>query len=294
MILTGAAAGLAAAFNTPLGGIVFAVEELVKTHFSHFKTAVFTSVIIAGLTAQAFLGPYLYLGYPVITQSSAYMLLAVIPVALIAGLGGSLMGLVILKILNWKAKLEKRYMEMLFVLACALAMGIVAYFFNNSILGSGKDEMTQLLFTTGKRISWQVPLVRTLGPLLSFTTGASGGIFAPALSAGATMGAYLAGLFDLSASNTNLLILCGMVACLTGITRSPFTSAILVLEMTDRHNVIFFLMLSAIASSLISGLVSKHSLYEYLKLQYILKLRKEMPVIYRQNDEDTPNIVEPV
>jgi hypothetical protein len=53
-------------------------------------------------------------------------------------------------------------------------------------------------------------------------------------------------------------------------------------------------MLSAIASSLISGLVSKHSLYEYLKLQYILKLRKEMPVIYRQNDEDTPNIVEPV
>jgi H+/Cl- antiporter ClcA len=294
MILTGAAAGLAAAFNTPLGGIVFAVEELAKTHFSHFKTAVFTSVIIAGLTAQAFLGPYLYLGYPVITQSSAYMLLAVIPVALIAGLGGSLMGLVILKILNWKSKLEKRYMEMLFVLFCALAMGIIAYFFNNSILGSGKDEMTQLLFTNGKRISWQVPLVRTLGPLLSFTTGASGGIFAPALSAGATMGAYLAGLFDLSASNTNLLILCGMVACLTGITRSPFTSAILVLEMTDRHNVIFFLMLSAIASSLISGLVSKHSLYEYLKLQYILKLRKEMPVIYRQNDEDTPNIVEPV
>lgn len=273
MILTGAAAGLAAAFNTPLGGIVFAVEELAKTHFSHFKTAVFTSVIIAGLTAQAFLGPYLYLGYPVITQSSVYMLLAVIPVALLAGLGGSGMGILILKILNWKAKLKNRYFEMLFVLFCAVVLCSVAYYVNTSILGSGKAEMSQLLFTNQKRIGWQIPIARILGPLLSFTTGASGGIFAPSLSAGAAIGAFIAGIFDLSASNSNLLILSGMVAFLTGVTRSPFTSAILVLEMTDRHNVIFFLMLSSIAASLVSSLVSKHSLYEYLKLQYILKLR---------------------
>ncbi|MEO7444710.1 MAG: chloride channel protein, partial [Ferruginibacter sp.] len=56
-ILTGAAAGLAAAFNTPLGGIVFAIEELARTHVRHFRTALFTAVIIAGLTAQGFLGP---------------------------------------------------------------------------------------------------------------------------------------------------------------------------------------------------------------------------------------------
>lgn len=275
MILTGAAAGLAAAFNTPLGGIVFAVEELAKTHLSQFKTAIFTAVIVAGLTAQAFLGPYLYLGYPVITQSSAYMLIAVVPVALLAGLGGSLMGLLILKILNWKHKLESKYAELLYVLLCALVMCSIAYFINDSILGSGKAEMSRLLFTPDKRLGWQVPVARILGPILSFTTGASGGIFAPSLGAGATIGAYFAGLFDLSASNTNLLILSGMVAFLTGVTRSPFTSAILVLEMTDRHNVIFFLMLAGIAAGLISSMVSKHSLYEYLKLQYILKLHKQ-------------------
>ena len=56
MLVTGAAAGLAAAFNTPLGGIVFAIEELTKTHFSYYKTAIFSSVIIAGLSAQALLG----------------------------------------------------------------------------------------------------------------------------------------------------------------------------------------------------------------------------------------------
>ena len=58
MIMTGAAAGLAAAFNTPLGGIVFAVEELSKTHINYFKTALFTAVIIAGLTAQTLAGSY--------------------------------------------------------------------------------------------------------------------------------------------------------------------------------------------------------------------------------------------
>jgi H+/Cl- antiporter ClcA len=63
-ILTGAAAGLAAAFNTPLGGIVFAVEELAKIHIRFFRTALFSAVIIAGLTAQGLLGSYLYLGYP--------------------------------------------------------------------------------------------------------------------------------------------------------------------------------------------------------------------------------------
>lgn len=275
MILTGAAAGLAAAFNTPLGGIVFAVEELAKTHISQFKTAIFTSVIIAGLTAQAFLGPYLYLGFPIISNSPFYMILAVVPVALIAGLGGSFMGLAILKVLNWKEKFKGKQAELLFVLCCSLLICLVANFFNDQILGSGKAEMSHLLFTNDKRIGWGVPFVRILGPMLSFTTGASGGIFAPALAAGSTIGAFAAGLFNFSASNSNLLILSGMVAFLTGVTRSPFTSAILVLEMTDRHNVIFFLMLAGVTASLISQLVSKHSLYEYLKIQYIVKLHEQ-------------------
>jgi len=53
---------LAAAFNTPLGGIIFAIEELSKFHFKYYKSPLFISIIIAGLTAQGFSGPYLYLG----------------------------------------------------------------------------------------------------------------------------------------------------------------------------------------------------------------------------------------
>lgn len=82
----------------------------------------------------------------------------------------------------------------------------------------------------------------------------------------------------LSDNDTNLLILAGMVALLTGVTRTPFTSAILVLEMTDRHNVIFHLMLAGMVASLVSMLIDKHSFYDHLRFQYVHELVKEDPI----------------
>jgi H+/Cl- antiporter ClcA len=275
MIMTGAAAGLAAAFNTPLGGIVFAVEELTRTHISYFKTALFTAIIIAGLTAQALLGPYLYLGYPDVSHLSAYILVWIFLVALLAGLSGSLMSKLILSIFRWKDKFRFSWQHILYVTACALILVTMAIVVNERVLGSGKELMTTTLFTADKYTSWYMPLLRVAGPIFSFTTGAAGGIFAPALSAGASIGATVSGWLHLSASNTNILILSGMVAFLTGVTRTPFTSAILVLEMTDRHNVIFHLMLAGMVSSLVSMLVDKHSLYDHLKYQYMHAVLKE-------------------
>ena len=66
-----------------------------------------------------------------------------------------------------------------------------------------------------------------------------------------------------------------MVSFLTGVTRSPFTCAILVLEMTDRNNLIFHLMLAGMVSSIIATTVDKHSLYDHMKNQYIHDLLKE-------------------
>jgi H+/Cl- antiporter ClcA len=275
MIITGAAAGLAAAFNTPLGGIVFAIEELTKTHFSYFKTAIFSSVIIAGLTAQGILGPYLYLGYPKMGDLSGYIFLGVVLVAIISGLLGSGMSKVILVIMKWKAKFKLNRDHIIYVVSCALIMAGVAILVNDTVLGSGKDVMERVLFTSDKYSVWYAPLLRILGPLLSFTTGAAGGIFAPALGAGASVGSLVSAWFHLSDTNTNLLILAGMVGFLTGVTRSPFTSAILVLEMTDRHNVIFHLILAGMIASLVSILIDKHSLYDHLKVQYIRDLNEE-------------------
>jgi len=114
-----------------------------------------------------------------------------------------------------------------------------------------------------------------LGPALSFTSGGAGGIFAPALSAGASIGAVIAEWIHLTPDEANVVILTGMVAFLTGITRAPFTSSIIVLEMTDRHSLIFYLMLAGLTSSLFSLLVSRHSLYDALKESYLKDLRKK-------------------
>ncbi|MCF8450987.1 MAG: chloride channel protein [Taibaiella sp.] len=277
MIMTGAAAGLAAAFNTPLGGIVFAVEELAKTHINYFKTAVFTAVIIAGLTAQGILGPYLYLGYPRVDHLTRFIFLYVIIVAVFAGALGTLMSKLIIHILAWKAKNNTKYMELIYAIVAGLIIASVAYFLDAGILGSGKKEMSDVLFSENKYGGWQQSLLRIIGPALTFTTGAAGGIFAPSLSAGAAVGSLAAHAFSLSDTNANLLILSGMVAFLTGVTRSPFTSAILVLEMTDRHNVIFHLLLAGIVSSMISGMLQRRSLYTHLENGYLNDVYKLDP-----------------
>lgn len=273
MILTGAAAGLSAAFNTPLGGIVFAVEELSKTHINYFKTALFTAVIIAGLTAQTLAGSYLYLGYPKTQGVTLWIMFPIIFVSGICGILSSQLSVAMLKISRLKKKLKSQAANIIFLVISGLIIAMIAYFLNRDILGSGKDIIERVLFTENKTEAWYVPILRMLGPALAFTSGGAGGIFAPALSAGASMGSVFGGVMNLSDNETNVLILAGMVAFLTGITRAPFTSAILVLEMTDRHSLIFHLMLAGMMSSIFSVLVSRHSLYEELKISFLKELR---------------------
>ena len=267
-ILTGAAAGLAAAFNTPLGGVVFAMEELARIHIRFFRTALFTAVIIAGLTAQGLLGPYLYLGYPDVKGLRISILLAVALTAVLTGFLGSFMSKVILKIMKWKNHFG-RTQSIVFIISAGLLMAAIAIFLNNEILGSGKSVMSRVLFTDQKWESWNTVAARVLGPVICFNTGAAGGVFAPSLAAGAAAGAWVSELFHFIGANANILILCGMVGFLTGVTRTPFTSAILVLEMTDRHSVIFHLMIAALLSNLVALLVDKHSLYEQFKKNYL-------------------------
>jgi H+/Cl- antiporter ClcA len=276
MIMTGAAAGLAAAFNTPLGGIVFAVEELSKTHINYFKTALFTAVIIAGLTAQTLAGSYLYLGYPKTNDVSLMVMFPIVLVAAVAGILASQLSVAMLKINSWKKnKLKTDKTNVIFLIICALIIASIAYFINREILGSGKEIMERVLFTKDKHEDWYVPVLRMLGPALSFTSGGAGGIFAPALTAGASIGSVISGAIHLTPNETNVVVLAGMVAFLTGITRAPFTSAIIVLEMTDRHSLIFHLMLAGMVSSIASILVSRHSLYDVLKVNFLTELRQK-------------------
>ena len=262
MIITGGAAGLAAAFNTPLGGIVYAIEELAKIHLSFFRTSLIHAVIVSGLVAQFMLGSYLYLGYPVVRAPEPAQLPAVILVAALVGAGGALMGRALFRLGQARKALSSQRSEIVFVAGVGLAFAGLAYFAGLPALGSGKEVLNELLFTE-THADWTWPVARLFGNLLSYGSGAAGGVFAPALASGAAL-ASLVSTF-LPGLDPHMLVLIGMIAFLTGLTRTPFTSFVLVLEMTDRHSVILPMMISAMAANAVAHLIEPESLYEKLK-----------------------------
>lgn len=277
ILISGAASGLAAAFNTPLGGIVFAMEELSKYQFKYYKSPLFIAVIIAGLSAQGLGGSYLYLGYPKLNIEGFEIYFGVIIVALMAGYAGSKMSQILLRLVNLAASIKSNTKQIMIVLISALVVSGSIYIFGENAFGSGKEIMSRLLFTSDKNVEWYIPFIRMTSLIATFGFGGAGGIFAPSLSTGATIGALISEFLHLTQNNTNLLILTGMTSFLTGVTRAPFTSAIIVFEMTDRHSVIFFLMLAAILANITANSVDKKSFYDYIKVYYTEELKRKYP-----------------
>ena len=268
-LVTGGAAGLAAAFNTPLGGIVFVVEELTQTHITRFRTAVFTAVIIAGVTAQAIQGPYLYLGFPRVTASTGWFLGIVVLVAMFCGLAGALFAKSLLWLNAYRQRFRTLPQKAAWVATCGLVLAGLAFWVGTDAVGTGKPIINRLLFQHDQVTPWYLFLVRFAGMALSYSGGAAGGIFATSLSAGAMLGDNLSRLIHVAPGDTNLVILVSMVSFLTGVVRLPFTAAILVLEMTDRHSAIFQLLLGGLMAQGVASLVDPVSFYEQLKKGFI-------------------------
>ncbi|MBK8633174.1 MAG: chloride channel protein [Saprospiraceae bacterium] len=275
MLMTGGAAGLAAAFNTPLGGIVFVVEELSRVHIARIRNYVFTGVIIAGLTAQWLNGSYLYLGFPTIDNSGYKVFFMVILVGFVVGTASALMTSLIAQISKIKKRITSKTGNYLMVGFLGLLVAVMMVYFSPEGIGSGKEQMTTLLFGVTKNGSIDMVLARFFAPILSFSSGAASGIFAPSLATGASFGGLIADWFNITGGAFNLLVLAGMTGFLSGLTRSPFTSAILVLEMTDRHSAIFHLMLAAMVGYIAAYAVQRKGMYENLKEDYLIKVKAQ-------------------
>ncbi len=274
VLIAGAASGLAAAFNTPLGGIIFAIEELSRFHIKYYKSPLFVAVVIAGLTAQTFGGSYLYLGYPKTVYSGFTVVFGLIAVAIVAGYFGSKMCRWLLRFMRFFGSIKVGWKQAGMVALCGLFVATFIFWMGEDAMGSGKAIMERTLFSeTDKTVAWYLPFVRMNGLIASFGFGGAGGVFAPSLSAGASFGAVVAEALSLTGNNANLIILVGMTAFLTGVTRAPFTSAIIILEMTDRHSIIFFLLLGAVLANVVASFVSRHSFYEVLKEDYVREVK---------------------
>ncbi len=268
-IVTGAAAGLAAAFNTPLGGLVYAIEELATQHLNKFKTSLITAVIISGFSSQMILGPYLYLGYPNILPMEKGLIPIIIIISIVAGMLGALFGKILFNLTKFKSRYFKTTKSLaLLSISCGLLTAAIIYFVDHRFMGSGKEILLNLLFSEEKA-EFHVAFLRFFAPILTYLAGGAGGIFAPSLAAGGSIGNFLA---EFAASpNTNLCTLLGMIAFLTGVTRAPFTAFILVLEMTDRHSSIFPMMLAAVLANNFAKIIGERSFYEHIKETYLAK-----------------------
>ncbi|MGZ3742293.1 MAG: chloride channel protein [Pseudobdellovibrionaceae bacterium] len=269
-VITGAAAGLAAAFNTPLGGIVYAIEELGARHFSKIRTHLLISILISGLISQTLLGGYLYIGTPKTNPFNYKLIIFVVICSYILGLLGGFFGQFLFVAMNWRRKFKSSWAQwaLIFILSEIIACII---FFDHESLGSGKEYINHLLFNP-ENMQIYTPFLRITNTLVSYITGIAGGIFAPSLAIGAGFGYYLGELYSqlTGIDNMNILILCGMISFLTSVTRTPFTSFILVLEMTDRHAAIVPMMTSALVSYYAAYSLYNEGFYE-LTRDYIFK-----------------------
>lgn len=264
-VIAGAAAGLASAFNTPLGGIVYAIEELGAKHFHKVRTALLSAVIISGLVAQGILGSYLYLGYPQLQPIPLERWPYVILTGFIAGLGGALFSRVLIRATALRARLENPWQLAGIAFLCGVvAVGLI--FQSSANFGSGGPLISKIL-ATNEPASFTLIVSRAVATCAAYLSGAAGGIFAPSLTIGATLGSKLAILFG--SPQINFFAMLGMIGFLTGVTHSPFTSFILVMEMSDRHSAIFPMMVVALLANSAAKSLSHHSFYEVIRDRWL-------------------------
>ncbi len=272
LILAGGAAGLASAFNTPLGGIAYVVEELSKSHLSSFRTGILHSVIVAGLISQLILGPYLYFGYPKMQTFAMSQMGLVIAISIVIGFISALFGQTLKLVVVYRESLQSKKEKAILALICGFLIASFALFASGAVIGSGKDLLNGLLFDD-KVASFMDVVSRFVGSVVTYAVGGAGGIFAPTLSLGGAGASYMSDLLGQNLGPVGVLI--GMTAALSALTQSPLTSFVLILEMTDRHNAIFPLMIAALIGQGVSKFISKHSFYDFVCTK-ILSVEKEL------------------
>lgn len=257
LLLAGGAAGIAAAFNAPLAGVVFAIEELSRRFEQRSSGLITTAIIISGVVSISLLGNYTYFGRMRVDTIGGDVLWAGIVCAILAGLLGGLFSRVLLlcsmgeaagRLGGWR---ERR--PILFAGGCGLAVAVLGIVSGGTAYGSGYQYTRDLLAGAGS-----VPLlfvvVKFVATWLSYWSGVPGGIFAPCLAIGAGLGNDVATLGHLT--SVVPLIALGMVGFLAAVTQAPITSFIIVMEMIDGHAMVLSLMATALAASLVSRMIS--------------------------------------
>jgi H+/Cl- antiporter ClcA len=264
LLLAGAAAGLSAAFNTPLAGIIFAIEELARDFESRTNGIMITAVVFSGLTSLALAGNYLYFGQINVPENlGGAFVLPVILSAALCGLFGAAFNLALLKwriwMPNWLIRLRTRK-PVLFALAIGMVIAAIGVGTHGETWGSGYDQARHLLEGSAP-LSEGYAITKWGALVVSYMAGVPGGLFSPTLSIGAGLAQWVHAVFSW-APMAAVIALC-MTGYLAAVTQSPITSFVIVMEMTNGTGMVIPMMATALVASRISAFFTP-PLYEAL------------------------------
>ena len=268
LLIAGGAAGVAAAFNTPIAGVVFAVEELAKGFDRRANTVVILVVVAAGAAAYALAGNYSYFGQMAGSKAllSAWMTAPIVGV--VCGLAGGGFSRALASVIGphkgqvgrWRAA-----RPIAFALICGLATSAMAFASHGLSYGTGYGEASSLLEGHPVR-ALTLAISKWVANLAAAASGAPGGIFSPSLATGAGIGGALAKVIPFAASRDTIVL--GMAGYLSGVVQAPLTSAIILMEMTRDPGLVGPLMATSLIARLVSGRIMDEPIYHLLSITW--------------------------
>ena len=261
VMIAGGAAGVSAAFNTPLAGVAFAIEELAAAYEQRMTLLVMAAVLIAGMVSLGVAGDYVYFG----AVSSHLTLGPAIGLALLSGIVGGLWGGVFARAMLWCSRSMHHWMvhararPALFAMLCGLIVAVVGMM-TGLTWGTGYTAARAMTEGAGAPL-WYAP-AKFVTSLATAVSGLPGGIFAPSLSTGAGVGNLLRPLVPHQPAGA--VVLLGMVAYFTGVVRAPLTAVIVVMETTASRGMLLPLLATALIADGAAQLVGRERLYHGL------------------------------
>lgn len=266
VFVAGGAAGVAAAFNTPLAGVAFAIEELAAAYEQRMTLLVMAAVLIAGMVSLGLAGDYVYFGVMRQTLGVSQAVVAAPVAGLLGGLAGGLFSRLMLAA-GTSAYAPIAWLRSRPIIMATLCGMIVATTGVATGLTWGTGYETANAVIRGADVPLWFGAAKMLATLATALSGLPGGIFAPSLSVGAGLGDMLRSL--LPGYPPGAVVLLGMVAYFTGVVRAPLTAVIIISETTASRGLMLPLVAAALVADFTAQLVCKERLYHGLSQRFM-------------------------
>ena len=262
LIIAGGGAGIAAAFNAPIAGIIFAFEEIASALDKQNLSCVIRTVVLASLMGVLWLGNYLFFGRIATEFSWTYGWVLVVVGVIGGAAGGFFARMVVTTIQALHKSMSTRYVFWGVIFGVILTALLLLS--DGLTIGSGYPEAQSILL--GHTVPWWYPYLKAVASYVSLISLVPGGLFDPALAVGASLGSQLHGFIVLwdPAISARLIILLCMIAYFAGVVQSPITCCVIVLEMTGQYELALPCALTSAIAFSVSRLICKKAIYQEL------------------------------